>query len=225
MSRFLPSSSDTERSQKLLQKLLMQKSFVPSILDQPIRWVSPVEEDDFAEYNDADFLNRLGVAPEHVSLQDFWPRMGPHWDALGVASDGTVILVEAKAYIEEMDTNPSKASAASLEKIQKSLADTCKFMAAKPKGDWARTFYQMTNRLAHLYFLHSLNRIPAELWFVCFCNHPDQTIRTTREEWLGAIRIVESHLGIQGSGHKLKDRIRHIFVDCGNLEVLQPSAI
>ena len=49
---------------------------------------------------------------------------------------------------------------------------------------------------------------------------PDLSIRTTKEEWLGAIRIVESHLGIQGSGRKLKDRIRHIFVDSVSLEVI-----
>lgn len=220
MPRFLPAPSNTERSQKLLQKLITSESFAPTIAGQSIRWVSPAAEDDFAEYNDTDFLKRLGVAPEKVSLHDFWPKMGPHWDALGVAADGTVILVEAKAYIEEMDTNPSKASPASLEKIEKALAGTSKFMGAKPKGDWARTFYQMTNRLAHLYYLHSLNSIPTELWFVCFCNHPDPSIRTSREEWLGAIRLVESHLGIQGGGHKLKNRIRHIFVDCGNLEVL-----
>lgn len=220
MSRFLPATSESERSQKLLQRLLVKESFAPAILGQSVRWVSPIAEDEFAEYNDDDFLKRMGVKPDKVSLQEFWPRMGPHWDALGVASDGTVILVEAKAYIEEMDTNPSKASPASLQKILKALADTCKFMAAKPKSDWSRTFYQMTNRLAHLYFLHILNRVPTQLWFVCFCNHPDLSIRTTKEEWLGAIRIVESHLGIQGSGRKLKDRIRHIFVDSVSLEVI-----
>jgi hypothetical protein len=220
MPRFLPSKSDTERSQKLLQRLISNESFATSIAGQSIRWVSPVADDDFAEYNDADFLKRLGVAPEKVSLHDFWPKMGPHWDALGVAADGTVILVEAKAYIEEMDTDRCKASPASLEKIEKSLSATSKFMGAKPKGNWARTFYQMTNRLAHLYYLHSLNRIPTELWFVCFCNHPDPRITTSKEEWLGAIRLVESHLGIQGGRHKLKERIRHIFVDSESLQMI-----
>ncbi|RBP45215.1 hypothetical protein DES53_103213 [Roseimicrobium gellanilyticum] len=219
MPRHLPVASNTERSQKLLQKLVARPLFGKSVLGQPVKWVSPIVEDQLAEYNDADFLGRLAITTSRTALKEFWPRGGPHWDGLGIADDGTAILVEAKAYIEEMDSDSCKASPASLAKIQSALGATALHMGAKPKGDLTRSFYQMTNRLAHLYFLHHLNRIPAELWLVCFCNHPDASIRTTKEEWLGAIRLLNSHLGLR-SGAKLMNRVRHVFVDSGTLELV-----
>lgn len=67
----------------------------------PIEWRSPIEADDYAEYFDDEFIDRLCVSDLLVPLIDFWPRSGPRWDGLGRTKTGKLILVEAKAYIEE----------------------------------------------------------------------------------------------------------------------------
>jgi hypothetical protein len=36
-------------------------------------WLSPLEEDGFAEYQDEAFLERIGIRPEYCTLQAFWP--------------------------------------------------------------------------------------------------------------------------------------------------------
>src|SRR5205807_2081864 len=52
-----------------------------------IDWVSPLAVDDYAEYRDQDFLDRLDLHLEHFPLHNFWPARGPQWDALGRAGN------------------------------------------------------------------------------------------------------------------------------------------
>ncbi len=68
--------------------------------DAAIDWLSPREDDEYAEYYDQAFLDRLGVDGLTMSLEEFWPRSGPRWDGLARTTDGKLILVEAKAYID-----------------------------------------------------------------------------------------------------------------------------
>ncbi|MDP6107099.1 MAG: hypothetical protein QGI33_01540, partial [Candidatus Brocadiia bacterium] len=57
-----------------------------------VEWKSPLRSNAWAEYRDAASLHVLG-STEHVpELAGFWPKGGPQWDGLGVASDGTVLL-------------------------------------------------------------------------------------------------------------------------------------
>jgi hypothetical protein len=57
-------------------------------ISTPISWRSPLRSDDFAEYRDDGFLGRVGVDLTRRSLEEFWPRGGPQWDALGVTARG-----------------------------------------------------------------------------------------------------------------------------------------
>src|SRR3972149_1570207 len=98
-------------SQKWLQVLVNDK---PEILDREIaqllqlesdnqiEWLSPMKDDAYAEYSDDEFLERLKVNLNQVTLGNFWPRRGPVWDGLGRTNRGDVILLEAKAHIAEM---------------------------------------------------------------------------------------------------------------------------
>lgn len=106
----------------------------------PIDWRSPLEADDYAEYRDVAFLKRLSVTP-YLRPHDFWPKRAPQWDGLGVAADGAVILVEAKAHLDEMISRASQASENSLELIQKSLDEVKSHLHAGPGHDWSATFY------------------------------------------------------------------------------------
>src|SRR6266851_5656097 len=89
-----------------------------------IEWLSPVKSDEYAEYYDEEFLERLGITNLQVPLHCFWPRSGPRWDGLARTASGKVILVEAKAYIEEAVDYGSRASPVSAEKISVALAQT-----------------------------------------------------------------------------------------------------
>ena len=50
--------------------------------DTVIDWRSPRRDDDYAEYYDQAFLDRLGVDKLTMPLDEFWPKSGPRWDSL-----------------------------------------------------------------------------------------------------------------------------------------------
>jgi len=110
VSRF-PQKAGLKGSQKWIQKLVNEK---PDLLNSPIRtqldlpdtekitWLSPIADDDYAEYQDEAFLDLLGIKLPKVSLSDFWPSRGPAWDGLGKSETEKVFLVEAKSHISEV---------------------------------------------------------------------------------------------------------------------------
>src|SRR5262249_17268942 len=88
---------------------------------EQINWLSPIQEDGYAEYYDESFLERLALKDLSVALKCFWPAGGPRWDGLARTEQGKVLLVEAKAYIEEAVDYRSRAAAGSLKRIAQSL--------------------------------------------------------------------------------------------------------
>ena len=176
-----------------------------------ITWLSPLATEDYAEYRDQAFTNRLGLKLRHRPLNAFWPPRGPIWDGLAVTSTGEVLLVEAKAHIPEMVSSASKASPASLIRIEEGLAETRKALAPRTRVTWSGTFYQYTNRLAHLYFLRTLNSEKARLVFLYFVGDADVSGPDSRAEWEGAIQVTEAYLGL--GRHKLSSYVHHAFVD------------
>lgn len=181
-----------------------------------IHWLSPVEKDDYAEYRDRQFLERLGITLEKP-LTEFWPRNGPQWDGLAKTDRGDLILVEAKAHIPEMVSDPTGAkSKTSLTRIHNSLEATKQFVGSRSKTDWSINFYQYTNRLAHLYLLREQNSLPAYLVFVYFIGDREVDGPKSQAEWEGAIELMKSHLGIS-KRHALSDYILDVFVDVDEL--------
>ena len=111
MSRFVQQSG-TRGSQRWLQHFVNHD---PLVLDAaigvgPIKWLSPLSSDDFAEYRDKAFLDRLGITLHRRPLDSFWPSRGPQWDALGRADSGECVLVEAKAHVAEVFSPKTRAS-------------------------------------------------------------------------------------------------------------------
>lgn len=178
-----------------------------------ITWLSPLKTDDYAEYRDADFLERLGLAELQQPLEKFWPRSGPQWDALGKNDGGEIFLVEAKAHLSELISSPSQAkSAASIELIRKSLDETKSYLHISLDKDWTSKYYQYTNRLAHLYFLRVKNNVPAYLVFLYFVGDEEVNGPRTKEEWLNAIQEMRQVLGIK-ENHPLAKYVLELFVD------------
>ncbi len=185
--------------------------------DERVQWLSPLANDDYAEYSDAEFIQQLGINLPYLSLNAFWPNRGPVWDGLAQTSQGKAIIVEAKAHIPEMISPPSGAkSPSSLSKIHRGLNDTKTFLGVRSPADWSSTFYQYANRLAHLYLLRELNGIDAYLVFVYFVSAKDVDGPETVDEWHGAIQVLEGAIGIP-KRHKYSDFVIHAFVDVERL--------
>lgn len=202
-----------EKPELLNHVIARELNFKPGEL---ITWMSPLVHDAYQEYFDQKFIKQLGVKLNNRQLSDFWPIRGPRWDALGKTSRGTLLLVEAKSYIREMVTTPSKASEKSLAIIQNSLHEVKQYLGISKDVDWASWFYQYANRIAHLYLLRELNDLPTELLFLCFINDYDMDGPTSSNQWEGAIEMMEAYLGLPKK-HCLSDHVHHIYLDVKKL--------
>jgi hypothetical protein len=216
----IPQSSDGHGSLKDIQVLInnypsrltnhIKKTL--HIKSEDIEWVSPIRDDEYAEYRDRGFIERLGITNLQVPIKDFWPNNGPQWDALGRGSHGEVFIVEAKANIPEIVTDPMGAkSERSIKLIKDSLEATKKYLKVKNNIDWSGTFYQYTNRLAHLYYLRVLNKISAYLLFIYFIGDKTVDGPESIKEWKAALTVVKKYLGI--SNHQMSKYITDIFID------------
>ena len=223
MSRH-PQKSNSHGSLKNLQVVINEKkkyldAEISKVIGKQmkINWRSPLQSDDYAEYRDEDFLEKLGILNKmKYSLSNFWPKKGPQWDALGV-SNVEIVLVEAKANIPEMASSGTGAKKPqSIKKIRNSLDEVKKYLSVSDSIDWTGTFYQYVNRIAHLYYLREKNKIKAHLLFIYFIN--DITVHgpKTKDEWLGAIQTMECYLGLSKK-HKLREYIHDIFIDVNAL--------
>ncbi len=124
----------------------------------PITWLSPLRAEGYTEYklNQENMRSQLKLTKEDLA---FWPQNEPQWDAIGVAGD-TIILVEAKAHIEETVTNMSATSNESIARITKAMKEIFDIMNHLGNGNfesWVHKYYQLGNRLT---FLQKLNQMP-----------------------------------------------------------------
>jgi hypothetical protein len=204
-------------SLKWIQLLVNQR---PELLEEELRalvgsresveWLSPLREDQFAEYRDGSALELLGVSKLQRPLRDFWPARGPQWDALARVGEA-LVLVEAKAHIPELFSPPSLAkNETSRRKIQSALAETKQWLSAQPGLDWSKRFYQYANRLAHLYFLRKVNGLDAHLVFLYFVGDGDMKGPTDPSEWEAATAVLHEALGIRG---RTVPGMHHLYVD------------
>ena len=182
----------------------------------PVRWVSPLASDDFAEYRDAAFLGRIGCSHLGEALRDSWPARGPQWDALGITDRGPV-LVEAKAHLPEFFSPPSKALAASRAQIDAAFATVRAGLGVRGGADWAEVFFQYANRLAHLWFLHR-NGVAADLIFVSFLGDDEMGGPSGAEVWRAAFAAADHALGLPRK-HALSGHVHHVFPDTRLLTV------
>lgn len=213
----------TRGSLKWIQRVIAGK---PELIDVPIMqrlpgsppvsWLSPLREDQFAEYRDAAFLKRLGIEDLKEDLAAFWPARGPQWDALGRSANGDLLLVEAKAHIPEILSSPTQAGARSRARIELALEQTVKALRAKPIAPWTDAFYQYANRLAHLDFLRRVHGKRAWLIFVYFVGDEDMKGPASKDEWEAALQVTRYVMGLERN-HPLSRYIIDVFADVRDL--------
>ena len=207
-----PQRQGSKGSLRWIQEMVNQH---PHVLDRAIglgqiRWLSPLQRYDYAEYRDQEFLTRLGVDPTKRTLSSFWPAKGPQWDALGKAASGEAVLVEAKAHVSEMLSPPTKATGRSAKLIDQSLAEVSLALRATPGTDWSKRFYQYANRLAHAWFLQEANDIPVRLAFVNFIGDAQMNGPENRREWEAALTVLHEALGLRG---RMPSYVTDVFID------------
>ena len=172
--------------------------------DAQIEWVSPLRAERYREYYDDGFLKMLGLEANRQQLADFWPRGGPHWDALAKfesAGKSGVIVVEGKAHVTEICGNGCDAEPESRKKIEASLRQTCEWLKVpyeQYRPMWTGSLYQSANRLTHLYFLREVARVDASLVNIYFLE--DKYKPTRQDEWIVALATAKTKLGIAGIG-------------------------
>jgi hypothetical protein len=225
MGRFIQRHQDARGSLKWIQHAVNQKSgYLDSLLLPPlggatkISWKSPLASDEFAEYRDSTFLNRIEADVLAGELTKFWPARGPQWDALAVSDRGDRLLVEAKAHIEELCSPASQAAGTSREMIEAALSQTAQYLGANQHAAWTTLFYQMANRLAHLYFLRKQG-LNAWLVLINFVGDKEMFGPTSPAEWKAAYQIVWFVLGLPKS-HKLSRYVIEIYPDIEVLSTL-----
>jgi len=181
-----------------------------------INWQSPLQKDNYAEYRDNDFIDRVGLNRSEIKLDEFWPTRGSQWDALATTTDNKIILVEAKANIPEVVSPATRAGQKSKTLIVKSLNETKDYLGLKNDIDWSGKFYQYTNRLAHLYFLRVKRDKPVYLINIYFTGDKSVDGPDTQGEWKAALKVLYSYLGL--SRHKLNKYMADIFIDYNDLK-------
>lgn len=187
---------------------------LPKCQGRELTWLSPRADDAYAEYSDSAALELAGLRElPHRALKEFWPARGPVWDGIARTDNGDVILIEAKAHIPEMVSPATSARGASLALIERSLRDTKKALGSTSPNAWTGTFYQYANRLAFLYLLRDLNKLPVHLAFLYFTHAPDLEGAPGEAEWRGAIKVVHAYLGL--GRHRLSPYVGEAFFDAG----------
>ena len=191
---------------------------------EDIRWLSPLQQDNYREYYDQPFIDVLQVELIGQPLASFWPESGPRWDALGKSQNGQLLLVEAKSHVKELVSSLCAKDPRSVRKIGSALEATKSYLhrVSSPAVDWTTGVYQYANRLAHLYLLSVLNGLDAYLILVYFLNDHemisgDTSVPASRSEWESVIAYQERLMGIR-QRHPLSDRIIHVFIDVRDIE-------
>jgi len=192
----------------------------PSLVSQlagPLTWVSPLAEQNYAEFCDDNFLRACGLGEDACDqLRSFWPAGGPCWDALATVplqgGSRGVLLVEAKAHLGELkEKDATGATGASLTQIETSLREAAGALGASTGGaGWHRTYYQVCNRLAHLYFLNVKVGVPTWLAWLFIVDAPEWEDRACAGLWARRFAEVLFAVGLPSS-FPLRDRIAVVF--------------
>jgi hypothetical protein len=173
-----------------------------------ITWLSPLKKDLYRELKSNDILEKVSDDLQRLSIVPlFWPDQGPWWDGVGIVNESkTIILVEAKAHVEETITKCRAKDPDSIVLIKQSLRDAHEIIIsdyAYGTGDshnydeeiWFNKYYQLGNRLA---FMAHLKKQGFNVKLVLLNILDDPTyIATSKDKWEQHYNeVFQSMLGI-----------------------------
>lgn len=90
-----------------------------------IQWLTPIASNNFKEFQISEMIKSNNIPESLLGLNDmlwyYWPSRQPQWDAIGIAPDSPLILVEAKAHKKEVESSIKATSNKSIELITQSI--------------------------------------------------------------------------------------------------------
>ena len=186
-----------------------------AVAEGDLLWVSPVADDEHIECWNEQFLQRLDLLAHLESFRGFWPFSGsgtPHWDALATVPTRLgpgVVMVEAKAHEGELVKPGDKTGAmgASLELIRESCEKARRFYGVSSDTPaWETSYYQVGNRLAHLYWMNQEAKVPTWLVWLFFTSDASVGVGLTAPEWHNRFEEVKAAVGLRRH-HPLEGRV------------------
>lgn len=96
-------------SKGMIQCLVKEhKSLLDEKLGVDLSWISPIEENQFKEYQlNGDFISTKIGLPSNA-FDNFWPSRQPQWDGLAMDDEHTLYLIEAKSHLSEIKSGNYK---------------------------------------------------------------------------------------------------------------------
>jgi hypothetical protein len=207
-----------ERPDLLDAAIFSASPTLASLAQGSCEWVSPLADDKYLECWNKRFLERLDLLEWLDAFRSFWPFAGsgtPHWDALAkvpLEVGSGVVMLEAKAHKNELDKPKDRAGATakdSRELIEASCAAARRFYCVPPDTrSWEDSYYQVGNRLAHLWWMHVVPNVPTWLVWVFFTNdHVTwNSDALAAHQWHHVFATVKQKVGLR-PGHPLENRI------------------
>ena len=166
---------------------------------------------------DKELLNFDFIPEISEEWKQFWVcgNTGINWDAVGILDDGTYILVEAKAHIDEVRNYPSGSCRSQEKNNLRIKAFLEKYNIDTTVEAICNGHYQLANRLVALDFLISRG-YKAKLVYVLFENgyelNTPYNKSTMRDEWLREFDNTLSKLGFDDT--KVSDLINLCIINC-----------
>jgi hypothetical protein len=160
-----------------------------------LQWLSPLPEDLWAQYRDETMLGLIGRYDLADKLAEFWPKRGPQWDGVATDGAGQLLLFDAKAHRDELESSCHAGSPA-VDHIRHSLDAAKTAYGADPAADWLNGHFRYAERLAHLQFFLD-QKVKARLIFIYFTDDPEMQ-GGTYQEWKMLSRGVAADLGLKG---------------------------
>ncbi|MGV8984556.1 hypothetical protein [Clostridium sp.] len=126
----------------------------------------------------------------------------------GIDRQKGLLLVEAKAHIDETKSDLKAISKESIDKIKNAITVTQACYGIE-LTDWTKHYYQLGNRIAFLYFMNEILNIPT--WFVLI-NFTEGSYKPTGvDEWLKHYHKIYVAMGIKHNNYKLLSNMIQIF--------------
>ena len=163
-----------------------------------IRWLAPLEREDFRDHPTPGFMSRLELGAREEALAGWWPSGQSLWDGLGILQRAnrppSCLLAcgwshPGELYSPSPEMTPCAAAAAT-----SAIAESREWFGVGDNPEWEERLWGYASRLAHVYFLHE--HCGRDAWLVNLCFTDDRTrIPTTEREWSTRLAVANRELG------------------------------
>ena len=144
-------------------------------------------------------------------------RSSMSWDAVGLATDGTWILVEAKAHVGELKTQHKERK--DIQLIRERLFDVAEKLGGIPEN-WTKEYYQAANRI----FVQKVlsEEVKSVQLNVFFCGDRRRGVICPRgkSRWEAEIRKEYAALGLSEDNSFVSTHVKNLFLHVNSVDAV-----